>query len=181
MRSLLISFFAVLWLCASVPAQNKNQSVYTDLRAKSCKTIKVDKETGSSVQRCTGLAGYKVLALDDDARQSITIIDPAGREHPLDLWQVVTPAFSSIGDKLEWRVIRKDGKSSPVALIVRVNASEDSANPQRKTSYLAVAKIAANEICVTDKISPGSNGNESARLAADASQRKPCLKGMSTP
>jgi hypothetical protein len=43
-------------------------------------------------------------------------------------------------------------------------------------SYLAFAKITSNEICVTDKISPGPKANEDARRAADAAASKPCLK-----
>jgi hypothetical protein len=43
-------------------------------------------------------------------------------------------------------------------------------------SYLAVAKITATEICVTERISPGPKANEYARRAADAATSKPCLK-----
>jgi hypothetical protein len=150
--------------------------VYSDLSESKCKTIEVDKETGSSTQRCQGIAGYKLLLLDDDARQSITVVTPGGKQHPLEFWQVVTHAFSSIGSKAEWRVTRSKGKISPVALIVRVNASEDSANPSRLTSYLAVVKVTPEEICVTHKIPPGAQANENARQAADNAQTAACLK-----
>jgi hypothetical protein len=43
-------------------------------------------------------------------------------------------------------------------------------------SYLAVAKITATEVCVTEKIAPGPRANEDARRAADAASNKPCLK-----
>jgi hypothetical protein len=61
-------------------------------------------------------------------------------------------------------------------LIVRVNASENQEDPNKKSSYLAVAKITPQQVCVTDKIAPGATANEEARRAADASSSKPCLK-----
>jgi hypothetical protein len=160
----------------AIQAQAKLESVYSDLSSSKCRTIEVDKETGSSTQGCKGVAGYKLLVLDDDARQSITVVTPGGKKHPLDFWQVVTYAFSSVGSKAEWRVTRSKGKLTPVALIVRVNASEDSANPSRLTSYLAVVKVTAEEICVTQKIPPGPKANETARQAADSARTSACLK-----
>ncbi|HEX2268493.1 MAG TPA: hypothetical protein VHH35_03120, partial [Pyrinomonadaceae bacterium] len=62
------------------------------------------------------------------------------------------------------------------ALIIRYNANEDPESPNKQSSYLAVTKITASEICVTDKIMPGANANEEARRAADAAATKPCLK-----
>ena len=67
------------------------------------------------------------------------------------------------------------GQARPVALIVRVYASENPDAPDEKTSYLAVAKITAREVCVTEKVKGGAAANEEARRAADASARKPCL------
>lgn len=160
----------------SIHAQDKLESVYSDLASSRCTTIEVDKETGSSTQRCRGIAGYKLLVQDDDARQSITVITPVGKSHPLDLWEVITHAFSSVGNKAEWRVSRASGKVSPVALIVRVNASEDPANPKRRTSYLAVVKLTEKKICVTHKISTRAQANEEARRAADTAGASPCLK-----
>jgi hypothetical protein len=163
----------------SITAQTKLKSIYTDLSESKCKTLEVDKETGSSTQRCPGVAGYKLLVLDDDARQSITVVTPSGKEHPLNLWVVITYAFSSVGPRAEWRVRSNNGKVSPTALIVRVNASEDSTNPSRLTSYLAVVKVTPEEICVTQKIRPGANANEIARNAADTAQTAACLKQVS--
>lgn len=64
----------------------------------------------------------------------------------------------------------------PKALIVRVNASENPEKPNVKTSYLAVAKITPQEICVTDKVAPGPKMNEEARMAADSAAARPCRK-----
>lgn len=171
-----VLFILMFAFTHSNQAQAKLESVYSDLSESKCKTLEVDKETGSSTQRCLGIAGYKLLVLDDDARQSITVVTPDGKNHPLDFWQVITGAFSSVGNKAEWRVTRSRGKVSPVALIVRVNASEDVEHPNRLTSYLAVVKVTPEEICVTHKIPPGAKANETARRAADSSGTAACLK-----
>lgn len=156
-------------------AQAPVESIYTDLIPGTCKTIQIDKETGGSAQSCPGPAGYNLLVADDDSRESITVVAPDGKEHPLEFWRVITTAFSSVGNKAEWRIVRKKNNISLLALIVRVNANEDVDHPNRVRSYLAVAKITPQQICVTDKIGPSAKANEEARRAADTSLSKPCL------
>lgn len=148
------------------------ESVYTDLAPDRCKTVETHEEGASSVQKCAGVEGYALLVEDDDSRQSVTVVGPDGKKHPLNYWQVITTGFSSLGEKAEWRVEKKGGKVRPYALIVRVNANENPEKPEEKTSYLAVAKLTGAEVCVTDKVKT----NEEARRAADASADKPCLK-----
>lgn len=133
-------------------------------------------ETGDYEARCRGTAGYSLLVSEGDLRQNITVVTPKGTKHSLDLWDVVSSGFSSVGPKAEWRLTTEKGRSLPVALIIRYNASEDPGQPEKTTSYLAVTKITATEICVTDKISPGPKANDDARRAADAAATKPCLK-----
>ena len=157
-------------------AQERIVSVYSDLASSKCKTIKTDRETGASTQSCPGIASYKLLVHDDDSRQSITVITPDRKEHDLDFWEVVTNAFSSVGQKAEWRVIRDKAKVTPIALIVRLNASEDAANPSRITSYLVVTKLTPGKICVTHRISQSAKANEAARRAADSAATADCLK-----
>ncbi len=152
------------------------QSIYTNLEAKFCRTIKSDSsEAGDYQGRCPGVAGYALLVSEGDLRQNITVITPQRKQHSLDLWSVVSGAFSSLGPKAEWRM---KTKSLPVALIVRYNASENPDNPNKTTSYLVVAKITPTEICVTDRISPGPTANDDARRLADESATKPCLKAQ---
>jgi hypothetical protein len=55
-----------------------------------------------------------------------------------------------------------------------VNASEGD-DPDAITSYLAVAKITPEKICVTDRIDPGADMNVAARRAADTADKRPCL------
>lgn len=115
-----ISVLCTVHLCA----QNaKPTSIYTALDGKNCRPVKSVAETGASVQRCSGVGNYSLLVLDDDSRMSLTIVSPVQKEYPLDLWTVVTKSFSTLGDRAEWRVVQMNGKTTPVALIVRVNAN----------------------------------------------------------
>ena len=173
-RSLLITIFVFNCALAFPAPASSIVSVYTDLSPAKCKTIKVTRDPGSSVQKCAGVAGYKLLVLDDDARQSVTVVTPDGQEHGLNYWHVVTGYFSSLAKKAEWRMVKKSGKLAPIALIVRVYENREA--PNQRTSYLAVAKITPERICVTAKIKASKTANAEARRAADASAAKPCLE-----
>ena len=151
----------------------QNRSVYTPLDVKHCRTIKTETTgAGDYEGRCRGIAGYTLTLLEGDLRQNVIVNTPKGSKHSLELWDVISGGFSYVGPKAEWRT----HKGHPVALIIRYNASENPDNPDKKTSYLAVAKITPNEICVTDKIPPGAKANDEARSAADSAASKPCLK-----
>jgi hypothetical protein len=164
---------SLLIACAVTTAAQTNRSVYTPIGDKQCRTIKSAEAGDDGYEaRCRGAAGYTLLLSEGDLRPNITVITPQGAKHSLDLWDVISGGFSSVGPKAEWRM----AKSAPVALILRYNASEDPDKPDKRTSYLAVTKITPTEICVTDKISPGPTANEDARRAADASSTKSCLK-----
>jgi hypothetical protein len=162
--------------CAATAAAQANQSIYTNLDGRQCRTLESNpNEAGYYLGRCPGVAGYKLLVEEGDIRQNITIVTPRGQKNSLDLWSVVGSSFSFVGKKAEWRVQRRGGKVVPVALIVRYNLS----NPEgsgKDTSYLTVSKITANRICVTHKISPSANANEEARRAADSAANQPCLQ-----
>jgi hypothetical protein len=147
-------------------------SVYTSLSG--CKLVKTGQDW--SVQACRGVGGYNLQLEYGDARESITVFTPNRQKHELNLWSVVSSGFSSVGQKAEWRVTTKNGKQVPIALIVRFNASENPEDSTKTTSYLVVAKITPQKICVTDKIAPGATANEEARRAADASADKPCME-----
>jgi hypothetical protein len=163
-------------MCAAFASAQSNDSVYTSLSTKACRTIRsTSKEGGSYVGICPGVAGYKLQSEEGDLRQNIQVITPSGKKHSLELWNVVGSGFSALGEKAEWRVKRQNGKTTLVALILRYNV----ANPEdstRGTSWLAVAKITAAKICITEKISPKANANVEARAAADSAANKPCLQ-----
>lgn len=167
----------VVLACAITAAAQANRSVYTPIGDKQCRVIKSAEAGDEGYEaRCRGTAGYTLLLSEGDLRQNITVITPQGGKHSLELWDVVSGGFSSVGPKAEWRIATQNKKSMPVALILRYNASEDPDKPDKRTSYLAVTKITPAEICVTDKISPGPTANEDARRAADSARTKPCLK-----
>ena len=149
------------------------RSVYTPLDSRACRTVSVDDETGASTQTCPGVAGYTLRVFDGDARMSVDVVAPGGGVFPLAYSSVITSAFSSVGPRAEWRVVGR--RARPVALIIRVNASEDPARPDRTTSYLAVARVSASGACVTDRIAPSADTNAWARRAADHSAGRPCL------
>ena len=170
----------ILLLMAVSAAAQTNSSVYTPLAEKQCKTIKgPDSQTGDYEGRCRGVAGYSLIVTEGDLRQNVIVVTPKGQKHSLELWDVISGGFSSVGPKAEWRMAKQNGKPAPVALIIRYNANDDPESPNKQSSYLAVTKITASEICVTDKIMPAANANEDARRAADASATKPCLKKQS--
>ena len=165
-----------LLACATLAHAQSNRSVYTNLSTKACRTVKsTADEGGSYVGVCPGVAGYKLQLEEGDLRQNIQVVTPKGAKHSLELWSVVGSSFSILGQKAEWRVTTQKGKQVPVALIVRYNVS-DPEDSKKSTSYLAVAKITADKICVTDKITPQANANVAARAAADGAASKSCLE-----
>ncbi len=174
MKSLLnIGLASGLVISCCLAATAQTRSAYTSLEAKQCRTIRTETTgAGDYEGRCRGVAGYSLTLLEGDLRQNIIVNTPKGTKHSLDLWDVISGGFSSFGPKAEWRINSK----SPVALIIRYNASENPDSPDKRTSYLAVAKITPTEICITDKISPSANANIEARSAADSAATKPCLK-----
>ena len=165
----------LLLATATTAAGQSNRSVYTSLDEKHCRPIK--SASADYEGRCRGVAGYSLLLSEGDLRQNVTVVTSRGTKHSLDLWEVISGGFSSLGSNAEWRMSRQKGKLVPLALILRYNANEDPAQPTKRSSYLAVAKITPTEICVTDKISPGPKANEDARRAADTAATRPCLKG----
>jgi hypothetical protein len=150
------------------------RSVYTSLAEAECRLVERDEETGATSSRCPGTAGHALLVHDFDARMTVDVVTPDGRTHRLRYSGVITSAFSSLGPRAEWRM--RNG--APIALIVRVNAFEDPETPDRATSYLAVAKITAREVCVTARIPPTGNANAAARQAADRSASQHCMRDL---
>ena len=170
--------FAFLLACAAPAAAQEAESIYTDLDLKKCKTVEYEHEGYSWTKECAGVGGFKLRWLMGDERESITVVGLGGGQHPLEFWSTVSPAFSSLGQKAEWRVRRRGKAVEPYALIVRFNAHEDPVKIERVTSYLVVTRLAPGRVCVTDRIAPGPQANEQARAAADASAAKPCLRAI---
>jgi hypothetical protein len=154
------------------------ESIYTELTPATCRTeIDNSDPNETPYQVCPGVAGYSlILRLVDSGRQSIDVVDPAQRVFPLAYHEFVTRHMSTIEGRAEWRVTTQDGRQVPIALIVAVHAREDLDNPETVTHhYLAVAKVAPNEACVTQTIVEGSRAESAVRSAADSAGATPCL------
>jgi hypothetical protein len=167
---------SLILLASATASAQRIRSLYTDLSPKKCKTLSSNTLGESSTQRCAGVAGYKLLVLEGDLRQSITVIKPDGSEHELNLWHSVGGGgFSHVGPRAEWRVKTVKGKLVPIALIVRFNVSENPEDATKTTSYLTVTKLTPQKICLIGLIPPTQGGNVEARAKADASADQPCL------
>ena len=154
-------------------------TAYTPTEGKACVSVSRNRETGDTVKRCPGVAGYSLFILNSDDRVSVSIVTAAHATLPLNFWDVVTPAFSTLGPKVEWKLERSKGKTQPVALIVRVHTVDqtDVAAP-KLLSFLVVAKIDGATACVTAKVPAWqANPNHTARAAASA-RNSACLPAL---
>ena len=150
------------------------ESVYSEIDAEHCQ-VTLEDEPPTSLLACPGPSGYTLEAHDADARVTVSILLPEtegqDRERPLEFWRIITGSFSSLGPRAEWRL--QGGR--PLAMIVRVNAYEHPEEPDKTTSYLAVAKITADATCVVAKVPPSAEQNVEARQIADTSAGRACL------
>ncbi|HKQ52903.1 MAG TPA: hypothetical protein VJT74_11075 [Pyrinomonadaceae bacterium] len=174
------SLILILTLLASgvVASAQGNQSVYTNLNGKGCKTIEEDEEAaGYMSQQCPGVAGYKLIVDSQDLRQGVTVVTPDGAKHELNLGYIGGGAFSFLGDKAEWRVKRVKGRLVPIALIMRFSVAQmqDDGN-SKDIPHLTVTKITPTKICLLEPQPAGRNANLDARRIADNSADKPCYE-----
>lgn len=152
-----------------------SSSRYSSIAEADCALVRLGEELASSTSRCPGPDGYQLRVLDSDGRMSIDVIAPDGSQHPLVLWSVVSTGFSRLGGKVEWRY--PVASQVPEALIVRFVAGEsaDHSGPRSATSYLVVARLSGQPVCVIGKVAPGPRQNERARQLADRAATMACL------
>lgn len=166
-RSILFTALLV-FLVTSAGAQVTSR--YTDLSDTKCKTLESNPDEGGSyLGECPGVAGYKLHLIEGDLRQTIDVVAPGGKKFELGFWRFFG-GFSAVGEKAEWRMRGR----RPMALIVRLNVNENPEAPEKRNSYLLVAKISATRACVTDIVRPRRSQNAEARRLADRSAGKPC-------
>lgn len=161
-------FSTIILVTLSVFSSAQNKSIYTSTSEKACKQQESSDEGGDYVGICPGVGGYKLKLIEGDLRQTLFVITPKKKEHPLRFNEFYY-SFSAIGDKVEWRLKR----GVPVALISRYNVS-DAENSEKRTSYLMVVKITRSFSCVTDIVPPGEKQNETARKLADSASTRAC-------
>ena len=146
-------------------------SSYSSIESRHCRLL--ESHRMGSTQSCPSFRGIKVNVIEGDLRQTINLIRK-DKEYPLNLWSKISPAFSFLGTKIEWRHTK--GKPRDIkGIIVRFNASEDFDNSAKTTSYLAVVKINAKTMCVVGKIAPQAKQNQKARNMLDRSHNMPCF------
>jgi hypothetical protein len=177
-----IAGLAIAASAAAAPSTSKRVlSVFSAVTGPVCVTVTEDKEKGRQVQRCPGPPGYQLLVTTEDAGMSAAVLTPEGREHPLDYRRFVARSLSTLGGKAEWRVVTRERRVMPVALILRlVPADERDPDRQAAGSHLVVAKITPGDICVTATIRPAPDANAQARRAADRAADQPCLAAPAT-
>jgi hypothetical protein len=167
------TILSFLLVCAAgVAAQ---ESVYTSLAEKQCKTLELKEDEAYSRGSCAGVGGYKLEVVESDLRQTVDVVAPNGKKSPLDFQGNVSAMFSAVGQKAEWRA--RQGK--PYALIVRFNVSENPDDTTKKTSYLVVAKISPEGSCITGVVNPSATANADAQRLADEAPNKSCKPGAS--
>lgn len=174
MKKIILIMTLVFGLAICASAQ-KIESIYTDLSDTKCKTLEFNENEGGDYRgECPGVGGFKLELLEGDLRQTINIVQKAkGTIWELNFWSI-KGGFSAVGDKAEWRVIKKGKTVKPIALIVRFNVSKNMEDSTKNTSYLLVTKIENDSACVTDVVSPSKDQNVKARQLADKSAGKPC-------
>ena len=118
------------------------------------------------------------IAYDDFAKVDVRVgrvlraeVNQGARKPALKLWIDFGP---EVGEKAEWRVVRKYGKLRPVALIVRYIYGLDP----DKFSHLVVSKITNDSACETGIVKEVKDQNVRARELADSSMNKPCLEAL---
>ncbi|GEM_PF-3118059 len=152
-----------------------NESAYSDIDAKACTLVEVYEEDMGATVSCGSYGAMEIQVEDDDGRMSITLMRK-GLAYPQYYSQAISPAFSLLGSKIEWRYTK--GKSlEPTAMIARVTATieGETMDDTKKVSYLAVSKITATHICVIGKIAPHKHQNILARSLADKATTLPCV------
>lgn len=129
------------------------ETVQTSLDAAACrKEIDRSDPNETPLLLCPGAAGYALVVRRVDAgRQSVEVVDPTQRRFPLDLHEFVTRHMASLEGTAQWLVATRDGRPRPIALVLRIQAHEDIADPERVTrTLLTQARIDIDGACVTD-------------------------------
>jgi hypothetical protein len=173
-----LALVAAAGLALAGPAQAQSPaqtSVYSTLEAEACRTLEQsDEGAGWIVQRCPGPGGWALKLVEDDLRQSLSVLTPRGGEYALDFYTLVSSGFSRMGPRAEWRGRTVKGRFQPQALIVRYTANPNGEDAVDTTSWLVVARIDPEGACITDRVPPGRDQNLRARRLADA--RRACLQ-----
>ena len=124
-----------------------------------------------------------MLLHESDSRMSIDVVSSNGRVFPLEYWKVVSREFSAVGERAEWRTGGDSAKGLPVALVVPLDVdqlTEDRARnteSHQKLRFWVVARIGADQTCVTDRVADGADLGARLQRAVESAAGRPCLSG----
>jgi hypothetical protein len=153
----------------------------TPLRGDACRN-EIDKADPNETPYllCPGADGYTMIVRPvDTGRQSIEVVDAAKRTFPLDYQEYITRHMFELDDRAQWWLAARNGQQVPIALAVRVHAHEDPNSPEKVTqSYIAVAKITADQACVTERIADGPDAAARVRSAATSAPDQRCASPL---
>lgn len=160
----------------TLPAQAAT-SMVTDLYGKNCSMVDLDKGSGATTRRCSGVGGYSLLVHEANAQTSVDIVTPARAVYRLEYWEVVAPGLARVGRKAEWRVEQRAGRVVPTALLVRLDTAKSPASGPRLASgtVLTAARIDADGACVVYQGDAAPKTADAAARRAAADRRSKCL------
>jgi len=177
----LIYMFGLLFFgFTSIKAENKKpnssmyESSYTSIAPKDCRTLESDNL--GSIEECESFADMKVTIIEGDIKQGITLTRD-NKRYELNFRNAVSYSFISLGLELEWRYKRNEFED-PLALIVKLDVSEEQEGIDKVTSYFIISKITEKEICIVGKVEPQKNQNSIAQDMADKSHNISCLPSL---
>ena len=166
---LVLSLFSLMTLPPARAASASGVSAYSSLHGKACQTI--DTSAHGATRLCRGVAGYALVVYDNDDRSSVDIVAPDNSLYPLSYWDVVTPGYSTVGQKAEWRMETRKGKRVPTALLVRLSRLD----PRSPGEMIAVARIYPDGACVVFRGELLDTAVEAAARRAAVDPASKCL------
>ncbi|MCG7872264.1 MAG: hypothetical protein N0C81_00825 [Candidatus Thiodiazotropha lotti] len=172
-----ITLAVILSGCFATYQNSGFKSVFTSLSNCQAFTDRTDPNS-TPYKVCPGVAGYQLIVRKVGAgRKSIEIRPDSQQPFPLSYQAVVTKEMFHLGEQAEWRVAELSSGIKPVALIAEVHAHENLDEPdQVTTTFFAVAKISATEICVTDVIEQQKLSRVQLQQLADKAQQRVCIR-----
>jgi len=142
-------------------------SVYTKLNLKDCKLVKpagTEVADGASYA-CMGYDNTLVYVAEGDLRMFVSYGLNALREKAV---EQTLPAFNTINNTLEWRLIYENGKWKPFATILRWYTQSGDGS-ETKGEVLVVTKLEPGNVChvayINARLVP--EANKIARQIAD--------------
>jgi len=172
MKGTIMKIYIFLLLSTSFLFAENTSSYHSIDIEKNCKVTEVYEANMGGSLSCGNYHGMKVSIADDDLRMNLYLTRNK-KEHNLGIWNLFH-GFTELGKVIEFR--HPKGKpDKPYAMIFRLHVQEYRNDKSVNVSYLIVAKMTPERICVVGKIKPQKNQNLLTRKMADKARSIPCL------